>query len=322
MISFIVIGKNEGWRLTKCLISILNVIKEDNIIDSEIIYVDSKSTDDSIERVTSFDSIEICKITGECNQAIGRNIGALEAKGDILFFIDGDMQILPGFLPTVIDDGNKMTYPFLSGIFEDYVYDENWNFIEVQKRLKISETMNDSYETITGGLFIIERGLFKAIGGMDNRLFQCEDMDLGLCLSKLGIPLLRKPYLLALHHTISYTNSTRKTSFIKSAIFSAVLSRKHILNPQYYSLFLRTQYTVVGLIFSFLLSMLISPYFICLYVMLLFTKTFRSITKSKVNYFEMLGLFFCRDCFFLVSFFLYYPKGKKCLYETSIKTGV
>ena len=49
MISFIIIGKNEGWRLEKCLQSIVSIVKQDKIVDYEIIYVDSRSTDDSIE---------------------------------------------------------------------------------------------------------------------------------------------------------------------------------------------------------------------------------------------------------------------------------
>ena len=49
MISFIIIGKNEGWRLQKCLQSISYVVEQDAIVNYEIIYVDSQSTDNSIE---------------------------------------------------------------------------------------------------------------------------------------------------------------------------------------------------------------------------------------------------------------------------------
>ena len=54
MIGFIIIGKNEGHKLVRCINSIKKTIDENNIGDYEIIYVDSKSTDNSIELVEKF----------------------------------------------------------------------------------------------------------------------------------------------------------------------------------------------------------------------------------------------------------------------------
>ena len=85
MISFIIIGKNEGWRLQKCLQSISYVVEQDAIANYEIIYVDSQSTDNSIELAKQYGA-KAFLITGECNAAIARNIGAKEAIGDI--FVD------------------------------------------------------------------------------------------------------------------------------------------------------------------------------------------------------------------------------------------
>ena len=104
MISFIVIGRNEGWKLTKCFESIYDTINYNKLINYEIIYVDSASTDDSIDRAKNFNEVKIYIITGKFNAAIARNIGAKEAKGDVFFFIDGDMEILPDFLPLVYNE--------------------------------------------------------------------------------------------------------------------------------------------------------------------------------------------------------------------------
>ena len=100
-ISFIVIGRNEGWKLTRCLKSIIELIKHNNLSSYEIIYVDSNSTDDSIRVAMSFNDINVFRISGIFNAAIARNIGARESTGDVLFFIDGDMELNKEFLPSV-----------------------------------------------------------------------------------------------------------------------------------------------------------------------------------------------------------------------------
>ena len=174
MISFIIIGKNEGWRLEKCLLSIVFVVKQDEIADYEIIYVDSRSTDNSVELAKQYGA-KVFLITGECNAAIARNIGAKEAMGDILFFIDGDMELFPEFLPQVLTTDNQLEYPFISGIFNDIVHDLDWNYLYTSRRHKLQEGNADAVQATTGGLFMIEHSLWNQVKGLDTRLKIGED---------------------------------------------------------------------------------------------------------------------------------------------------
>jgi len=48
-LSFIIIGKNEGWKLSLCFDSVNRCIENNSILNYEIIYVDSQSADNSIE---------------------------------------------------------------------------------------------------------------------------------------------------------------------------------------------------------------------------------------------------------------------------------
>ena len=93
MISFIVIGYNEGHKLKTCFKSIYKCVEFNRLPSYEVIYVDSKSDDKSLEIVKEFPSIKAFTILGDCNAAIGRNIGAIEAKGSILFFVDADIHL-------------------------------------------------------------------------------------------------------------------------------------------------------------------------------------------------------------------------------------
>ena len=125
MISFIIIGRNEGWKLTKCFESIFQTIEHNNLTHYEVIYIDSDSTDDSIERAKKFNQIKIFQLTADYNAAIARNVGAKEAKGDVLFFIDGDMEIIREFLPKVYSVKNGLMEDFVWGNWINYFYDQN-----------------------------------------------------------------------------------------------------------------------------------------------------------------------------------------------------
>lgn len=262
MISFIIIGKNEGWRLQKCLQSISYVVEQDAIANYEIIYVDSQSTDNSIELAKQYGA-KAFLITGECNAAIARNIGAKEAVGDILFFIDGDMELFPDFLPQVLTKDGQLEYPFISGIFNDIVYDLDWNYLDTSRRHKLQEGDADSVETTTGGLFLITHSLWDKVGGMDTRFKRSQDYDLGLRLNKINYPLHRKATLLANHYMRQYNIQQFYISGVK---YSSLLLRKHWNDKHYLKLFIRQQYTTIILVLSTVLSF-ISVWFIGLYIL-------------------------------------------------------
>lgn len=313
MISFIVIGKNEGWRLKKCFDSIYKVTSQDNIKSFEIIYVDSKSTDGSLEIAYSYNDIKTFLITGECNAAVARNIGANEAKGDTLFFIDGDMEIAPNFLPQVLDKDGKLIYPFLSGILEDIYYDKNWNYINSSERYKLGVTTPDRYEKVTGGLFIITAELWRGVEGMDTRFKKSQDFDLGLRLSAMRLPLCRKSIFLARHHTISYYSRKNNASTVK---YLALLARKHTLNKHYFSVFLFSQYTLAIFCLSVCVSLIGYPIVWILYLLSLTYKI--SVARKKdeqIHWLELLFYFFKRDLLFLSSFLFFYPNRIKLQYR-------
>jgi len=254
MISFIVIGKNEGWRLKKCFQSIFDTIKYNNLSKYEVIYVDSNSTDNSIEIAKSFKKIEVFQITGICNAAIGRNIGAKESKGDTLFFIDGDMEIMPEFLPLVYSEEGGLKYEFVSGQFEDDYYDINGNFLYKKNYYTLSK---DKYQTTTGGLFLIKRKLWESVNGMKTKYKKGQDLDIGLRLSEKGYKLIRKKELLARHHTVSYHDSSRmwKMLFQGFEFYRVVLLRDHFSNINQLTNYFRSNYTSILLMLTIIITL-------------------------------------------------------------------
>ena len=248
MISFIIIGRNESWKLTKCIQSVFDSILYNELSNYEIIYIDSDSNDDSLERAKLFNQVKIFRITGDINAAVARNVGVKKSKGNVLFFIDGDMEIYPSFLKNVYNKKNGLIDEFVSGNWNNYFYDSHDNLIEKKTFLDIKE---DRLETTTGGLFLLKRSNWELVGGMNNRFKKSQDIDLGLRLSSKNIFLLRKKEIAANHHSIAYRNKDRiwKELFSSKHLYGrSFLYREHILNKYMYKRLFRIDYSLLLLL--------------------------------------------------------------------------
>ena len=316
MISFIVIGKNEGWKLKLCFDSILNVVQKDEINAYEVVYVDSRSSDDSIALAKTYPNIRVFLVTGECNAGVGRNIGAKEALGNILFFIDGDMELQPNFLKNVLCDNEKrLVYPFISGLHLDMLYDTSWKFQYSQ--LENHPPCDEIWMITTGGLFMVERKYWEELGGIDTRLRANEDYDFGLRMSERGVKMCRKCQLLVKHHTTPYN---LRSTYVTWAKYSAVVFRKHFTNMEYWKRLLipaqYTAFTLLGCLASMIIGTIFCPSYwwsivFVVYLLVLFRKAQK---QKEVNIIKMIWLVMKRDVVFLTSILCFWPKAIKLKY--------
>lgn len=280
MVTFIIIGKNEGQRLINSIKSVHRFANEEHLTDYEIIYVDSQSSDQSITNAFASGADKVFVINGKCNAAIGRNCGAKEAKGDILFFLDGDMELIPGFWKSITDANNNLIYPFVSGVEYDVLYDNEWNYVTTQCRRKFIPE-KDKYEITTGGLFCIEHNLWNKVKGFDDRLRINEDYDLGIRLSRKGYKLCRKPDLWVNHHTRFYGSRNESENGIE---YTAVFIRKHLFEPKTQIQMLFSTYSYWLLIICIVWT-LYSPLWIplTLYLIVVGYRTLRIIQRTTVK---------------------------------------
>ena len=96
-VGLVAIGRNEGKRLHQCLLSVVGKV-------AHVVYVDSGSTDGSIELARSLgvDVVEL-DLSTPFTAARGRNAGfdrLLQANPQIEFvqFVDGDCEVVEGWL--------------------------------------------------------------------------------------------------------------------------------------------------------------------------------------------------------------------------------
>ena len=116
MISVVVIGKNEGERLAACLKSIQTAL---NVLAHEVVYVDSCSTDQSLQTAKALGARCFLLAERQTTAGLGRFVGAKEARGEYLLFLDGDMQLCPGFAEKALMAIAAKGYDGVCGIRED-----------------------------------------------------------------------------------------------------------------------------------------------------------------------------------------------------------
>jgi cellulose synthase/poly-beta-1,6-N-acetylglucosamine synthase-like glycosyltransferase len=95
-VSVVVIGRNEGGRLERCLQSIRNMEAPETI--AEVIYVDSASTDGSVDLASRLGARVIALPKGRTTAALGRNAGWRVATAPFILFLDGDTILHPRFV--------------------------------------------------------------------------------------------------------------------------------------------------------------------------------------------------------------------------------
>ena len=95
-VSVVVIGRNEGERLHRCLASVRNADWLDLTYD--ILYVDSGSTDDSLQAAREAGATSLALNDPSPCAAKARNLGWRHAQGEFILFLDGDTRLAPGFV--------------------------------------------------------------------------------------------------------------------------------------------------------------------------------------------------------------------------------
>lgn len=314
MISFIIIGKNIEPTIRICLDSVFNFIKKNNISDYEVIYSDSDSTDNSVKIASQY-QVKIVQLKGELNAAVGRNEGAKVSKGSLLFFIDGDMELIPDCFPLLFKNENQLVYPFLRGAVINKYYSCDYCQVIKEDVYTIPNNASDYYErNITGGLFVIERKYWEQLGGMDDSFSANEDSDFGLRMASIGIKQRVYNKLMVVHNMVSYYDLKRMRCFITTdrLLFSGVLIRKHLFNKTFIPTLIRSRYSLLLLtlgIISLLSNIKLSIFISNLYFLLQIMRSLR-LYKSEPYFFFILIYKLFYDIYSIVGFLFYYPSNR------------
>lgn len=203
-VAAVVIGRNEGERLARCLRSVLAHI-------SHVVYVDSGSTDQSVA-VASDLGVEVVHLRDDVafSAARARNTGYEAARTqwpsvEFVQFLDGDMELLGGWIgaATAAFDSRPAIGAICGerrekdprGSIYNRICDVEWRVVAAAPEVNF------------GGDVMIRTSAFEMVGGYDASVLAAEDDELALRLRHGGHEVVRLDVPSVLHdadmHSVS-----------------------------------------------------------------------------------------------------------------------
>jgi GT2 family glycosyltransferase len=194
-IAAVVIGRNEGDRFLRCLVSLHSVV-------ARIVYVDSGSNDGSVAaaRDAGAEVVEL-DTTRPFTAARARSAGfaALEASGylpDYVQFVDGDCGVQPDWIPAAqaaLDRDPRL------GIVTGWRSEINRDH-SIYNALCDFEWRRPAGEIMTcGGDMMVRSHAFAEVGGFDERVIAAEDDEFCVRIRKADWKIQRLPVEMTLH---------------------------------------------------------------------------------------------------------------------------
>src|SRR5260370_814297 len=122
LISVVVPVYNVGHFLARCL----SAITASSYRSYDLIVVEDCSTDDSAKMSAAMGA-KVLRMKTQSGPASARNYGSLQARGEILFFVDADVVVQPDTLGRVADDlGQHTDVAAMFGSYDDSPAEKNF----------------------------------------------------------------------------------------------------------------------------------------------------------------------------------------------------
>lgn len=192
-VAAIAIGRNEGQRLQRCLMSLRPHV-------SRLVYVDSGSTDDSVAFARSIGA-QVVELDPAIpfSAARGRNEGFNALSNDLpqyVQFVDGDCEVDPSWIPAgmaalAADQGLGVVTGWRT---------ERYPEANAYHAMAEIEWHQPAGEIVAcGGDMMLRSEVFAKVGGFDPAIVAAEDEDFVIRVRQAGYRALRLPLTMTLH---------------------------------------------------------------------------------------------------------------------------
>ena len=179
LVSVVVIGRNEGAKLERCLASVAAMERDGFAV--EVIYVDSGSMDSSLAIAERSGAVTISLQAARPTAAMGRNAGWREARGSIVLFLDGDTILDSSFVIDSVGEFGDRNVAVIWGHRREIHPDRS-----VYNRVLDLDWVYAPGDTpFCGGDALFRREVLETTDGFDETLIAGEEPE--LCRRILGL---------------------------------------------------------------------------------------------------------------------------------------
>ena len=201
-VSVVIPTYNRKPILKKCLKALEKQIINKNISNYEIVVVDDGSTDGTTSWIKN--NSKILPHVVLFNQkhggpALGRNLGVMKSKYEIIIFIDSDLIVLEDFLVRHV---NKLSSYWKKKNKKCFTYGSVINTSNFKNPADENYKLTDiSFAYFATGNVAISKELLLNVGLFDDSfsLYGWEDLELGERLKKIGTKLVKCPKAIGFH---------------------------------------------------------------------------------------------------------------------------
>lgn len=215
-LSVVLITKNQAWNIARLIESVLSGVE--CVPQKEIILVDSASNDETVAIASRYPiTILRLKAGQRLSPAIGRYVGYQRTTGRHVLFLDGDTELMPGWLAHALD--LLLQRAEIGGITGSVINLPTSTTAEKLAPAPCTEPPSAPREVLWcsyggGGAALYRRSALEAAGTFNPYLNAEEEPELGLRIREAGFRLLAVDYPIVRHYNDA------------PVAFSSVLSRR------------------------------------------------------------------------------------------------
>jgi len=211
------------------ILDVLQDIKKKVSIEHETIIVCNTGFDEKvIKLLQGHEAVnKFCINSTNVGVSRGWNIGACMAEGNMLCFLNDDMELMEGDMEKLCD--------VLTA--EDFIGEvgpkgEKWYITETGERVKerVGLEIPEEADAIAGHFFLIKKSVFDMVGGFNTAYTPAgyEEIDMSFRIRAKGFKCLAVPNIKAKHHGVHGVSSYRhKIEYLNKSIYTDELAERN-----------------------------------------------------------------------------------------------
>jgi glycosyltransferase involved in cell wall biosynthesis len=188
-LSCIIVARNEEKNIERCILSVIRALCV--YPETEVLLVDSCSNDETIN-VASKLSTRIIRLRSDWPQSpsAGRFLGVLNTSGRFILFIDGDMELIPGWLECAVDFLEKDdSAAAVVGRLYDRFQNKDGSSSSPSIGVEFKKMIGTQTTHFVPGSALFKRDILLKAGNFDPFLMAEEEADISDRIERLGFKL-------------------------------------------------------------------------------------------------------------------------------------